>query len=381
MEQLKADRKRFDPYKNYRFRILWEGRYVAGLNKVGALKRTTEVIEHRQGGDPSTVRKSPGQTKHEAITLERGVTHDPEFDAWANKVWNFGAAPGPEVSLADFRKDIVIDVFNEAGERALSYKVLRCWVSEYQALPDLDANENAFAIQTIKLENEGWERDTSVYEPEHGLNEAAREMLPDPTIERYLQIIEPPREWDRESLPETTIDKMREIEAHMRNRQAIYEKWGFGRKLTRGRGISALFTGAAGTGKTMAAEFLAFKLERDLYLIDLGMVMSKYIGETEKNLRKVFDRAEETGAVLFFDGADALFGKRSEVKDSHDRFANIEINYLLQKMEEYSGLCILATNKAGAIDPAFMRRIRFVIKIPGPPQDVKRKVRKRTKLE
>ena len=132
---------------------------------MGALKRTTEVVEHREGGDPSTSRKSPGRTKYEAITLERGVTHDTEFEQWANKVWNFGAGLGSEVSLRDFRKDIIIDVFNEAGQKVLSYKVYRCWVSEYQALPDLDANANAVAIQNIKLENEGWERDLEVVEP------------------------------------------------------------------------------------------------------------------------------------------------------------------------------------------------------------------------
>lgn len=165
MAQFSVNANRFDPYKNYKFRVKWDGRYVAGISKVGALKRSTEVVTHREGGDPSSVRKSPGQTKYEAITLERGVTHDVEFEVWTNKVWNFGSGLGSEVSLADFRKDIIIDVYNEAGQLALSYKVYRCWVSEYQALPDLDASANAVAIQTIKLENEGWERDYDVTEP------------------------------------------------------------------------------------------------------------------------------------------------------------------------------------------------------------------------
>jgi phage tail-like protein len=138
---------------------------VAGISKVGALKRSTEVVEHREGGDPSMSRKSPGRNKFEPVTLERGVTHDVDFEQWANKVWNFGEAPGSEVSLADFRKDIVLDVFNEAGQQVLSYRIFRCWVSEYQALPDLDANANAVAIQTLRLENEGWERDYDVAEP------------------------------------------------------------------------------------------------------------------------------------------------------------------------------------------------------------------------
>jgi phage tail-like protein len=157
--------RRFDPYKNFKFRVKWDGRYVAGICKVGALKRTTEVVEHREGGDPSTGRKSPGRTKYEAITLERGVTHDLEFEQWANKVWNFGAGLGSEVSLEDFRKNVILDVFNEAGQKVLSYHIYRCWVSEFQALPDLDANANAVAIQHIKLENEGWLRDQSVVEP------------------------------------------------------------------------------------------------------------------------------------------------------------------------------------------------------------------------
>jgi phage tail-like protein len=165
MAQFSVNPTRFDPYKNFKFRVKWDGRYVAGVSKVGALKRTTEMVEHREGGDPSTSRKSPGRSKYEALTLERGVTHDTEFEKWANKVWNFGGGPGAESSLADFRKDIILDVFNEAGQKVISYKVFRCWVSEYQALPDLDANANAVAIQTIKLENEGWERDYDVTEP------------------------------------------------------------------------------------------------------------------------------------------------------------------------------------------------------------------------
>ena len=165
MAEFSVNADRFDPYKNFKFRIKWDGRFVAGVTKIGALKRTTEPITHRVGGDPSTERKSPGQTKYEAITLERGVTHDLEFENWANKVWSFGAGLGSEVSLKDFRKDIIIEVYNEAGQLALAYKVFRCWVSEFQAIPELDASANAITIQTLKLENEGWERDTAVTEP------------------------------------------------------------------------------------------------------------------------------------------------------------------------------------------------------------------------
>ncbi len=165
MAKFTVNTQRFDPYKNFKFRVKWDGRYVAGVSKVGALKRSTEMVEHREGGDPSSSRKSPGRTKYEAIALERGVTHDVEFERWANKVWNFGSGLGAEVSLKDFRKDIIIEVYNEAGQLALAYKVYRCWVSEFQPVPELDANANAVAIQTIKLENEGWERDYAVTEP------------------------------------------------------------------------------------------------------------------------------------------------------------------------------------------------------------------------
>ena len=165
MASFTVNPRRFDPYKNFKFRVRWDGRYVAGVSKVSTLKRSTEVIEHREGGDSSTGRKSPGRTKYDPITLERGVTHDVEFEQWANKVWNYGAGLGVESSLQDFRKDIIVDFYNEAGQLAIAYKIYRCWVSDYQALPDLDANANAVAIQTITLQNEGWERDYEVGEP------------------------------------------------------------------------------------------------------------------------------------------------------------------------------------------------------------------------
>jgi phage tail-like protein len=164
MAQFVVNTNRFDPYKNFKFRVRWDGKVVLGVSKVGGLKRTTEVVKHRAGADPSSSRKSPGRTEYEAITLERGVTHDPDFEQWANKVWDFGSV-GAEVSLKDFRKDVTIELYNEAGQLAIAYKVFRCWVSEYQALPDLDANANAVAIEHIKLENEGWERDADVPEP------------------------------------------------------------------------------------------------------------------------------------------------------------------------------------------------------------------------
>ena len=170
MTEFTVNAQRFDPYLAFKFRLKWKNAagvmsYVAGVSKVGALKRTTEVVKHRHGGLPSTSLKMPGRTEYDAISIERGVTHDLEFEAWAAKVWQIGAGLGAEVSLKDFRKDVILDFFNEAGQLAISYHILNAWVSEYQALPDLDANANAVAIQHIKLENEGWERDIAITEP------------------------------------------------------------------------------------------------------------------------------------------------------------------------------------------------------------------------
>ena len=174
MAQFSVNTQRFDPYKNFKFRIKWDGKYVAGVSKVSALSRTTQVITHRSGGDPTTPRRMPGQSEYEAITLERGVTHDIEFEQWANKVWDYhnstvddqsGAMGNQDVSLKDFRKDIVLEVYNEAGQKVIAYNIYRCWPSEFIAMPELDATGNAVAIQSLKLENEGWESDTSISEP------------------------------------------------------------------------------------------------------------------------------------------------------------------------------------------------------------------------
>jgi phage tail-like protein len=165
MAEFAVNTHRFDPYKNFKFRVKWEGKYVAGVSSVSALRRTTEVITYRTGSEPSASRKAPGRTSFDPITLERGVTHDTEFEEWANRVWRLGAGPGAEVSLATFRKDIVIELLNEAGQVVKAYVVYRCWPCEYQALPGLDANAGDVAIEKLVLEHEGWERDQSVTEP------------------------------------------------------------------------------------------------------------------------------------------------------------------------------------------------------------------------
>lgn len=166
---------RDDPYRNFKFKVKWDGVYVAGISKVSALSRTTQVMTHRAGGDPTTPRRMPGQSEYQAITLERGVTHDPAFEQWANKVWDFhnltiddrqDETGNQNVSLKDFRKDIVLEVYNEAGQKVIAYTIFRCWPSEFTSLPEMDANGNAVAIQMLKLENEGWERDTTIAEPD-----------------------------------------------------------------------------------------------------------------------------------------------------------------------------------------------------------------------
>ncbi len=199
-----------------------------------------------------------------------------------------------------------------------------------------------------------------------------------PRLENLAQRVELSARWDDLVLPEAQQQQLHEIAANVRQRTTVYETWGFSSKGVRGLGISALFAGSSGTGKTLAAEVLAHKLQLDLYRIDLSSVVSKYIGETEKHLRQIFDAAEAGGAILLFDEADALFGKRSEVKDSHDRYANIEVSYLLQRIEAYRGLSILTTNLKSALDNAFLRRIRFIVQFPFPNGEQRAEIWRRT---
>lgn len=173
MAEFAVKAQRLDPYRNFKFRVKWDGRYVAGVSKVSGLKPTTEMVKHLNSGDPSTSRKSPGQTEFDAITLERGVTHDPEFGAWAAKIWQPQDAPRAKVSLKDSRKDIILEMYNEAGQLSMSYRIHSVWVSGFQAAPDLDANANAVAFQHLRLQNEGWERGLSVAEPK-----AQQDFLP-----------------------------------------------------------------------------------------------------------------------------------------------------------------------------------------------------------
>jgi hypothetical protein len=229
--------------------------------------------------------------------------------------------------------------------------------------------EVAAAVQQFRLDSVSLEAAAAQLAARNGADESLWDALraqARPNLDDLAQRIEPAATWDDLVLPPPVMETLRQIALHVRQRGRVYEDWGFSRRSARGLGVSALFAGPSGTGKTTAAEILARELRLDLYRIDLSAVVSKYIGETEKNLRRLFDAADEGGAILLFDEADALFGKRSEVKDSHDRYANIEVSYLLQRMEAYRGLAILTTNQRQALDPAFLRRLRFVVQFPFP---------------
>jgi hypothetical protein len=240
-----------------------------------------------------------------------------------------------------------------AGQFSLGLAVIRRIAREALATPAADAKE---------LERRLWDASLAVARPR---------------LDALAQRLEPKATWDDIVLPPAQTALLEQIAAQVAQRSKVYGEWGFADKRNRGLGINALFSGESGTGKTMAAEVLANELRLNLFRIDLSAVVSKYIGETEKNLRRLFDAAEDGGAILFFDEADALFGKRSEVKDSHDRYANIEINYLLQRIESYGGLAILATNMRSALDPAFLRRLRFIVEFNVQSQQERREIWRR----
>jgi ATPase family associated with various cellular activities (AAA) len=260
--------------------------------------------------------------------------------------------------------------------RSRAEPILRVDVSPLEATEQLElwtgaidgranGNELAEVAQQFRLGGEAFAAASARVLAGASVWDACREQAR-PRLDDLALRIEPAATWDDLVLPEPQLATLRELVLHVRHRATVYEQWGFAAQGSRGLGISALFAGPSGTGKTMAAEVVANELRLDLYRIDLSSVVSKYIGETEKNLRRVFDAAEEGGSILLFDEADALFGKRSEVKDSHDRYANIEVSYLLQRMEAYRGLAILTTNLRSALDAAFLRRIRFLVDFPFP---------------
>ena len=257
---------------------------------------------------------------------------------------------------------------DSAEQKQLWQQVLGAAAARLNGSLDGVASQFRLSTQTIVASGDDVRADVAASDQPDALlwrvcRDASRSRLDD-----LAQRLEPAAGWDDLVLPEAQKTILQQIAAHAKHRLTVYQHWGFAAKGARGLGISALFAGESGTGKTMAAEVLAHELHLDLYRIDLASVVSKYIGDTEKNLRKVFDAAEDSGAILLFDEADALFGKRSEVRDSHDRYANIEVSYLLQRMEAYRGLAILTTNMKAALDVAFQRRLSFVVHFPFPDQ-------------
>ncbi|MEU0375103.1 AAA family ATPase [Streptomyces sp. NPDC006283] len=267
---------------------------------------------------------------------------------------------------ADERLGVWSDAF--AGVPEVSEGDLRALVEQFSLPPHLVRSAGAAVVRDLPGEDE---LDAAGLAWQAGLTEARMGM------DELGRRIEPQAGWRDLVLAERQLRVLREIVAHVRQRPTVYQEWGFAATLRRGLGVTALFAGGSGTGKTLAAEVMAKELGLDLFVIDLSQVVSKYIGETEKNLRKVFDAAERGGALLLFDEADALFGKRSEVKDSHDRYANLEVSYLLMRMEAYRGLAILTTNMKQALDTAFMRRIRFVVDFPFPGESERAEIWRR----
>ena len=300
----------------------------------GLAPETTSALQKFLSGQHGLVfvgvREAPVQLRRASFTVEvRKPTRLEQRDAWANILNTLE----PENGLEDAAQIL-------AGQFNLNLNDIR-------------------NVSVVALEDDS---EKSVREK---LWDGCRDLT-ETNLDSLAERLEPKATWNDLVLPAEQSALLRQIVGQVRERHRVYDQWGFSGKMNRGFGISALFAGESGTGKTMAAEVIANDLQLNLYRIDLSAVVNKYIGETEKNLRKVFDAAERGGAILFFDEADALFGKRSEVKDSHDRYANIEINYLLQRMEAFSGLAILATNMKSALDPAFMRRLRFIVNLPFP---------------
>jgi hypothetical protein len=261
-----------------------------------------------------------------------------------------------------------VDKPDPVEQKRLWQEVLGAGATRLDGALDGIASQFKLSARAIQAEGAHLAPTLAVSDRPHSVMWSACRTMGRSKLDELAQRIESIAGWDELILPEAQKATLRQIGAHVRNRLKVHLEWGFADKGARGLGISALFAGESGTGKTMAAEVLARELQLDLYRIDLSAVVSKYIGETEKNLRRIFDAAEDSGAILLFDEADALFGKRSEVKDSHDRYANIEVSYLLQRMEAYRGLAVLTTNMKAALDVAFQRRLSFVVQFPFPDQ-------------
>ncbi len=341
MEKCLIASSRSDPYKNFKFKVIWLGRYVAGFSDAAGLDVTPRQVDYRNGSDPRVLSHTAGRTRYEPLTLDRGTTHDAEFENWAANGAGLGSTPSADNLSQVSRKEIVIELRDETGEVVGAYSVHRARVSEYQAAPDLNGNARAVAIQHLRLEHEG--------------------------VELLAQTLEQKFTWADGHFPPEVETALREIVSQTKEFSEQRRAGRTPRK--KNRGMRALFVGEARSGRPKAFQIIAGALHRDLYRIDLSAVVGKYVGETEKNLRRLFEAAEDSGVVLFFDEADALFGKRSEVKDSHDRYSHGDIDYLLQRLEDYHGLAIVATNSTVALDDAVRRRFRYVVHFPSPPSE------------
>jgi phage tail-like protein len=317
MNQVMEDDRAGRSYQVYAIRVRWDGRVVAGLSRMSALRQTTGVTEYREGGGEGSIRKLPGVIRYEPITLERGVTQDLEFDRWAR-------ASRSGLPHTGFRRDVTIDLLNEAGEVEVTYRVYRCWVSEYQVAPQIDTDGSAVVVESITLVNEGWERMSD------GLSELFHLVEPATRLADLVTAGYPSK------LLENAVGRVTKGSAGT---------------------VAILSGGDAGTVGAAIAHEAGVSMMR----VDLGQVASPHIDETERMLDRVFERAADLGAVLLFDEADALFGKRTEVRSSHDRYANLEISSLLERIDRYPGLVLLATAGEVTLDSEVLRRVRFVI--------------------
>jgi len=309
-----------------------------------------------------------------ALLLQSADSDSPMFARLAGQVRGLVFATAPQVKKLD--RDTLsfrVDRPDAAEQKQLWHEVLGESAELLNGTLDAIATQFRIGTDTITEAARALQAETSDSEPGDVLLRACSDSAR-ARLEGLAQRIEPAATWNDLVLPDAQTTILRQIASHVRQRMKVYGEWGFGAKSTRGLGISVLFSGESGTGKTMAAEVLANELALDLYRVDLASIVSKYIGETEKNLRRIFDAAEDCGAILLFDEADALFGKRSEVKDSHDRYANIEVSYLLQGMEAYRGLAILTTNLKNALDTAFQRRLRFAVQFPFPDVHMRERI-------
>ncbi|HLN88633.1 MAG TPA: phage tail protein [Candidatus Binatia bacterium] len=357
-------KNREDPYGNFKFRVKdSNGKTILGVSKIGALRRTTEVVKFREGGRSLADTKSPGRTSCDAMILERGITYDPNFENWANMVHSYGEKAS--MDLRNYKRDLALEVMNEKGQVMKRYFLYRCWVSEYSALPQLDTNQNAILVERIKLELKGWEREADTHDPNDNKIVGNHKTKGERVFGEVAQRVVPKSEKGKLVLPPKQMQRFERMINEINSLTAIRHKLVPKRAQER-LGIFVLFSGLSGTGKIMAAEMMAGRLMLPVYRVDISQLVNKYVGETEKNLRKLFDAAEAYDIILFFDEGNAVFGNKAEVRDRHDLCANQQMSYLLERVRHFNGVAIIPADHEKTLDDAVARRIQYVMDFPSP---------------